>query len=238
VPISIGVPAVVAGSELALADGGSGVFTDPDGATDVVVQPLESGVRIETVINGPNSPTAYEYALGEGIIPILNGDGSVDLVVSSGGISFGVAHVDKPWAIDGAGARVPTHFSVNGSKLVQVVTHTGRGVQYPVVADPAFQADCGIVTCTVRFDRARTYWLASHPSERDLVLALGCLTLAGIGGEIGGLVCGAIAAVIYYHANKAADYYAQGKCYGYRYPISNPPLGWSTAVTRYTYNCR
>jgi hypothetical protein len=56
-PVMIGLPSVVDDARGVLASDGSIVYVDPEGKTDVVVQPLDDGLRIETVINSPTSPT-------------------------------------------------------------------------------------------------------------------------------------------------------------------------------------
>ncbi|MFT4298368.1 MAG: hypothetical protein QM597_01835 [Aeromicrobium sp.] len=76
---------------------------------------------------------------------ILRADGGVDLFEESGEI---IGNVDPPWAVDAAGAEVPTHFEVDGLTLTQVVEHIGGDWEYGIVADPSTNAwgACGLRT--------------------------------------------------------------------------------------------
>lgn len=134
--LAFGLPAVVDDASGVIAHGGSVVYEDPQGLTDVVVQPLEDGVRIQTVIAGETSPTVYAYGLPTGLAAELQSDGSVSLVASDGNASFEVAHIAAPWATDATGRDIPTHYVLSGGRLTQVVSHNGAGATYPVVADP------------------------------------------------------------------------------------------------------
>jgi hypothetical protein len=137
IPFAVGLPAVAEDANAALAEGGSIVYDDPDGLADIVVQPLDSGMRIETIIKSADAPTSYAFDLSDGIAPMLNPDGSVDLVASAGGVSLGIGHVAPPWAVDASGMPVRTEFAVADGHLSQVVHHVGVNTVYPVVADPS-----------------------------------------------------------------------------------------------------
>jgi len=232
IPVSIGLPAVADDATATLAHGGSVVYTDPEGLADVVVQPLEGGVRIQTVINGPNSPTVYAYPLDTGVTPVLNDDGSVDLVIEAGGVSVGIGHLDKPWAVDANGIAVPTEFVVTNGQLSQAVHHIGTAVTYPVVADPTVQADCGIITCTVRFNRTTTR------NIRDGAALAGIA--AGVVALIPGVdvVVGVIAAILGVHSIFAGRYYESGNCLGERFAKPEPGIWVPISVTYGSYNCR
>ncbi len=48
-----------------------------------------------------------------------------------------------PWAVDAAGRDVDTSYTVEGSKLIQMV-RPGPGATYPIVADPTVTVGTGI----------------------------------------------------------------------------------------------
>ncbi|HTE22583.1 MAG TPA: hypothetical protein VK674_06105 [Candidatus Limnocylindria bacterium] len=100
------------------------------------VQPTEDGgVRMLTVIDNPNAPTAYEYRVS------IPSGGSVQLRVDGGALVINkkqrvITSVDKPWAKDATGKSVNTYFTTDGKTLTQHVEHNVPGVVYPVMADP------------------------------------------------------------------------------------------------------
>jgi hypothetical protein len=168
------------------------------------------------------------------VVPSLNADGSVELLATVDGTVVVVGYIAVPWATDASRAAVPTRFVVNGNDLIQVVSHTGAGVTYPVVADPWYQGDCGIVTCTVRLDRAQTR------NARDagwLIAAAGGICAAFSAGTLLIVCAAAIAPVAVVIAVAAGRYYEAGNCLGIRFGRVGG-AGWPVQVTRYTYNCR
>lgn len=229
VTVSFGLPHEADGALAEVTERGSVVYADPDGLTDVVVQPLEDGVRIQTVINSAQAPSTYDYRLDPGITPVINGDGSVDLVYAAEGLSIGVGHIDTPWAVDAHGVSVPTHFIVSAGDLTQVVEHGAAGVAYPVVADPKYQGNCGIITCTARFDRATTKDIAKGANLAGIAL--------GVASYFGGVAVLVLAGVLAAQAVYADDYYGNGNCYGIK-RLKASGLFTPTQVTCGTYNCR
>lgn len=228
--VRIGLPPEVKGAVAEVTESGSVVYADPDGVADVVVQPLADGVRIQTVINSRQAPSTYDYRLDPGITAVINADGSVDLLFVAEGLSIGVGHIDTPWAIDAHGVSVPTRFIVADGNLTQVVDHGTTGVAYPVVADPKYQGDCGIVTCTARFDRATTRDIRDGANLG--AIALGVASLLG-----GGVAAAVIAAVLGTQAVFAGRYYENGNCYGIKRLIASG-LFTPTQVTYGKYNCK
>jgi len=114
-----------------------GVVTyDSGNGSANAVQPTEDGgVRMLTIIDNPNAPTAYEYK-----VSVPNG-GHIELALDGSAIVLGrkdkvVAVVEAPWAKDATGKSVETHFTTDGQTLTQHVQHNVPGVVYPVTADP------------------------------------------------------------------------------------------------------
>lgn len=64
---------------------------------------------------------------------------------------------------------------------------------------------------------------------------------SAVGGPVGAAV-GAAAGVIvgvraHMYSTQAGDFYANGNCFGIKFPAAVPGLGWGTQVARGTYNC-
>lgn len=110
-----------------------------------------------------------------------------------------------------------------------------------MVADPAFQGDCGDVTCTVRLDRAQT------KNARDvggLIAIAGGLCAAVSGGTLAAACAAAVAPAAGVLAVAANRYYDNGNCLGVRfikYPLPWPfpvVVAWPTEVKFGDYNCK
>lgn len=138
-------------------------------ATDGVVQDIEGGVRLLTVVKGPEAPTRFTYTF-PGATLTLQEDGSVAVDVGE----EPVGAVLPPWSVDADGNAVPTRYEVDGSDLVQVVQHAGAA--YPVVSDPAYVVFCRVGwypgTC-VKYTRAETV-----QAYRNLHYAQGAMGVA------------------------------------------------------------
>jgi len=136
--LQVRLPAQVDAREGQIADDGTVVFASKSsGGADAAVQTLGDGsVRIQTVTKDASGPTAFTYEFGDDVTPVVNDDGSVDLLQSLvGGGAAQVGHVEPAWAKDADGASLPTRYTVQGNLLTQTVT-TNRETAYPVVADP------------------------------------------------------------------------------------------------------
>ena len=84
-------------------------------------------------IDSADAPTEYRFnnALPTGTTAEIQDDGSVVFYDTVGNPVSGIA---APWALDADDAEVPTHYSIDGTTLVQTIDH--HGAAYPVVADP------------------------------------------------------------------------------------------------------
>ncbi len=110
-------------------------FDNNNGSSTVPVVMQNGDLQINTVIEGPASPTRYEYVIelpaggelvesADGVIIAMNGEGEFLFAIGT------------PWARDAAGKELATHYELEGNLLTQVVDHSGGDVSYPVVADP------------------------------------------------------------------------------------------------------
>ncbi len=115
------------------------------GASHTAVQATDNGgLRMMTVIDGPDAPEDYTYGvdLPSGGSVAINPDGTASVRAAD---STAVAVVQAPWARDANGVSVPTSFSTDGRSLTQHISFRGRGVAYPVTADPWFWSYLGCI---------------------------------------------------------------------------------------------
>jgi hypothetical protein len=144
--LTVGLPdSIQSSSSPALSADGSAVALGDD--VRGVVQPLDGGLRISTIIERSTAPGSYAYELPSDVDVILNDDGTASLgrtvtATDEEGSEFSVTanigQVGAAWAVDANGEPVATHYEVVDSQLVQFVDHDQPGVAYPVVADPTF----------------------------------------------------------------------------------------------------
>ena len=213
-------------------DAHSATFRDEASDTTAVVQPLvTNGVRMILTMGGAESPSRYEFDLGDssGIVELsLAPNGGVQVSDSLGG---DLGFIAAPWAMDANGDPIPTYYEIDGNRLVQVVDH--EGAVYPVVADPSFQGDCGYVTCTLRFNRARTR------DARDAAWIIGAVggACAVVSAGTLAIVCGAaVAPAAVVLAVAAGRYYEDGDCLKIKFSIAGG-LAWPGRVDHGDYNC-
>ena len=157
----------------AVADDGTVVYHD--GRDSAAVQVLEGGsMRIQTVTADVNGPHEFTYSFGDAVEPVLAADGTVALVEQFDGGFVQLGTVEPAWAVDAAGADVPTSYRVQNGLLVQVVT-PGANAEYPLVADPTVSLGWNIY---VTYDRAETKLIASNPlTDKAKYLALVCAVI-------------------------------------------------------------
>lgn len=214
-------------------DAHSATFRHEESDTTAIVQPLvTNGVRMILTMGSEDSPTRYEFDLGDSSELVrlsLAPNGGVQVSdTSDGDLGF----IDRPWAMDADGNTVPTRYEIEGNRLVQIVEH--HGAAYPVVADPSFQGDCGYLTCTLRFNRAKTYE-ASRVAGLINIAGAACPNFtAPIGLVCAALILGGAAVL----ANQAETYYDQGDCLKIKFNKTGfGPPAWAGRVDHGTYNC-
>lgn len=146
--IEIGLPAEIGPTdESALTEDGAAHYAGSEGAS-AVVQAVEGGMRVSTVIDSSEASIAYTYELPADVTGHAQEDGSISLERVSevtdpeSGETLEartwIGVIDPPWAADANGQAIPTHYELTGSSVVQIVEHRSEGVVYPVVADPGF----------------------------------------------------------------------------------------------------
>lgn len=173
-------------------------------------------VRALINITGPEAPERYEFPFGGQVASLqLQPDGSV-LTLDAAGEPAGT--VAAPWARDAAGREVPTHFEVQGTVLIQVVEHVGRGFQYGITADPSFK---------------RKWWGYTVALNKTDVSNVAAASAAGAAAYIAAKVPhpvakAAIAAVAYLFVQTAKGAKKMGRCMIWHATWAQPTLGWWT----------
>lgn len=120
---------------------------------------------------------------------------------------------------------------MDGTTVVLHVDH--KGAAYPVVADPAIQANCGWTSCTLRLDRAQTR-NARDAAAVGMILGSACFLTGAAAGWCGFAVAISVGPI----ALAAARVYESGNCLSVTFNYfggHSLPLG---SVKRGTYNCK
>lgn len=125
-------------------DYGTDVIGEVDGITvletsselvEALVQPTSAGVRVLTVIADASAPTSYDYTFDVPVGTTLTASDQLYYIESGEDI---LGSLRLPWAVDADGDPVPTTYSWEGATLTQHVDLSHAGIDYPVVADPAW----------------------------------------------------------------------------------------------------
>jgi hypothetical protein len=135
---TIGLPFASDASGGFSIDDGLMAFDNGNGSYTVPVIKADGSLAITSIISSSASENqfTYRFTLPKGSRMVQDSrTGSVDVLSAGGQWLGGVA---APWAKDARGADVPTHFSVRGSNLIQVVDSTSKNFAFPIVADPWF----------------------------------------------------------------------------------------------------
>ncbi|WP_284752809.1 hypothetical protein [Arthrobacter sp. efr-133-R2A-120] len=87
------------------------------------------------VLDRGKSSADFSMSIPDGYVAELTNDGGVQLRNQSARIV--IPFISAPWALDSNGKKLPTSYTVNGSKITQHVNTNGAA--YPIVADPSIQ---------------------------------------------------------------------------------------------------
>jgi hypothetical protein len=112
------------------------VFVGIEVDTDIVAQTTDSGVRLLTIVHGPNAPTEFRFPvrLAEGLALEAMPSGGFDVVHMRYGATVGRFY--NPWACDSMFRQVKADYRLEGATIVMRVQH--EDAVYPVVADPLY----------------------------------------------------------------------------------------------------
>jgi hypothetical protein len=112
------------------------VFVGIEVDTDIVAQTTASGVRLLTVIHGPDAPSEFRFpvSLADGLVLEAMPSGGYDVVHLRYGATVGRLY--NPWACDSMYRPVKADYALEGQTITMRVQHEGS--YYPVVADPLY----------------------------------------------------------------------------------------------------
>jgi len=144
--ITLGLPAATA-TPGTTSPAGTTVYPGAAPDTSLAVQATtDGGARALVTLDNANAPTSQRFDLGLPADASLrpSDDGGYDVVQTpAGGGVLTLGHIDAPWAKDANGDPVPTHYTLEGTTLVQAV-QTSATTAFPVVADPLFTFGMGL----------------------------------------------------------------------------------------------
>ncbi|WP_018656115.1 hypothetical protein [Actinomadura flavalba] len=111
-------------------------FVGIDVDTDMVAQTTLGGIRLLTVLHGPDAPSEFRFPLSlpDGLALEAMPSGGYDVVHLRYGATVG--HLFSPWACDSMFRQVKADYALDGSVITMRVQH--EGAAYPVVADPRY----------------------------------------------------------------------------------------------------
>lgn len=132
--IAMGLPASVEQSSATTLVDDLVTYDHGNGSQTIPVVKEDGSVQVNTYIENQNAPTRYDYdfTLPDGAHIEQADGGGLYFVAQDESVLGGVA---PAWAVDAAGASVPTRYEIDGNTITQVVEHTSDHT-YPVVADP------------------------------------------------------------------------------------------------------
>lgn len=225
--VSIGLPAGSGGAVRRKVVGDTAVYTGVKTASSFGVRVGDDAIQITVEIEGPDAATEFAFPLGlEAGQRATLSDGPTGSVQIRDRAGVLVQSFLPPWALDANGASVPTWYELRGSAtLVQHVQHAGAA--YPVVADPT--ASCGIISCTMYFNKSETERIAVGAIGVTAIVALCALT----GGPYAGAACLIVGADFALGAQNARSL---GKCMKMKWYVFGGVAGWPSSYSG--GNCR
>ena len=143
------------------------------GDVSVGVQTFTDGrLAVQTVLETPQAPRIFEYAVNDDLRLEHSVDGGIDIFSQVEGEAIG--HVAPAWAFDADGAPVATHYSITGNRFTQVVEPAVDST-FPIVADPTVSLGWRYY---VKFNKAETKNIAnSGISSKAKYAAIVCAVI-------------------------------------------------------------
>jgi len=237
-PVTISLPVEVDGAAATVANDGTTVYQGRD-HTDVAVQALESGVRIQTILDDRRAPTRFEYTVGDNVTPVLEPDGSINLVVKSSNVGGAesvtvTGTIAAPWAVDANGKDVPTRWVVQGNDIIQVVEHRSARYAYPIVADPKVSWGWAMY---INYNKAETAAIKDMAPGGAAATAL-CTALGALGGPAAAVVVGGACAIVVWqmiYGAKVAWNYSPHRCL--QIVVNGPVTNWQYHASSQSKYC-
>ena len=206
-------------------DGSTGTVTSALGkvaitatdARDSVVRSQQDGIQALTVLRQGQTTATFAIQLPSGAKMEQSGAGLN--IVSSHGATVG--KINAPWAVDAAGKRLPTNYTVANGTLVQHVDTAGAA--YPVVADPWISYGWYVYA---NFSPGDVRWLAGYADYFQLTTAA-CSALGPTPWAVGCALVVGWASINIGHMFKDAA--ARGQCVDFKFTYGTPSqlVGWS-----------
>ncbi|MGC4174471.1 hypothetical protein [Demequina sp.] len=230
--LSIGLP--FADDAQFVANSGEPFFDNGNGSSTVPLVKDDGSVQILTTIDNADAPStcAYDLDLAAGASLSLTATGGAVVTEEDGRITLAIA---EPRALDANGDAVPTHYTVNGTTLTQVIEFTDT-TAFPVVADPSFSLGWAVY---VKYSKAEVKRLAPSSVGATTAKAISAAVCGIIGAALTstaspfigvpvGMVCGALSsAYVTSVANTFNSAKANGKCVEMQFAyISGVPVSW------------
>ncbi|WP_433323811.1 hypothetical protein [Spirillospora sp. CA-294931] len=112
------------------------VYPGVDVDTDIVAQTTANGIRLLTVIHGPDAPAEFRFpiSLPDGLALEAMPSGGYDVVHLRYGATVGRLY--SPWASDSMFRQVKADYVLEGQTVTMRVQHAD--CFYPVVTDPHY----------------------------------------------------------------------------------------------------
>lgn len=151
------------------------------GAVDVknsVVGQSEVSQSLITVLREGKSSAEFNLSSPEGFKAELEEDGSIQLRSTDGSLTL--PFINKPWALDATGKKLPTAYSLTENKIIQTVDTTNA--VYPIVADPSIQ---WVPFPVLALYGAQIEGLAKLTAPVFVAVPGGSCTLAAVSGWVG-----------------------------------------------------
>lgn len=173
----------------------------------VVARSFADGLQLAAVSPDRTSLDEIRYEFDDGFLEMLS-DGSVILRESE--VGKPVALIDRPWAQDATGRRLPTRYRLHSSRTLVQEVAADDDVRYPVVSDP----------------RIRETWYGASIdfSKSETAMLLGGTGACGVLVPEPRLKAGCLAAAAWAGAATSA-----GQCVSvktFRPPGPNVPVPW------------
>lgn len=194
--VQIGFPGGVEADAVKTADGL--VYKNAAKDTTIVAKATKDGAQLLAVLDSAKAPKALSFPVvaKAGSSLVMNPDGSVSLMNTTGDIDTLEGTFAAPWAVDANGKAVETGYEIHGTNLVQTINPTADTV-YPVTADPTFKF--GSTGLFVHWSRSDAKWLVGL----SLVATGAALASLCAGPQVA--LCAAAAASIFYALDSLTD---------------------------------
>lgn len=220
--------------DLQVADSGAHVASDPDQDVEIAIQSnFEGDAALTYVADNEAATSDLTFSVNDSTSIAELPDGSLLLTTTSRtaeGLTLTVeTTVDAPWAVDGSGEVLDTHYVVEGRTVRQVV-ETDEETTYPVIADPTVRY--GSLSAIIRFSKSEVKRL--NPTvQKSVAVSAFC----GVLPKRFAIACTAISAVKWHDLRTSFGSATRtGHCVDAQFRPLVPPAQWYF-VKSWTVKC-